>query len=271
MPLHIERSSQGVVTVWLDNAAKRNAMDDAMLLGLAQLLEEAEATPGVRALVIRGRHGTFCSGRDLSAVGSADGAPPPSAATRLAPIERLARAFGQCSAPVLAVVEGKAAGLGVSLVCWADITLVAADASLSIPEARAGIAPSVTAVGLAAVVGRRQALDLCLTGRSVGADEALSLGLAQHRCAQDQVDAALAGLLAGIAQGGPQALRWTKQLLQRTDGADAEAALAAAHATAVRSFDSAELTEGLRARAERRAPAWQQAAAPTPAPTATHS
>lgn len=257
MPVLIERDSRGVVTAWLDNAPKRNAMDDPMLAMLADVLEEAVEDGDTRVVVIRGMNGCFCSGRDLvELTREIEG----DHASRLAPITRLARAFRQCSVPVVAVVEGKAAGLGVSLVCWSDLAIAAQDASFCLPEARAGIAPSVTTVSLIEAVGRRRALDLCLTGRSIGVDTAASIGLVQYTATADGIATELDAVLRSLLKGGPQALRLTKELGHEADGQPFDAALAAALATAERSLGGTEIAEGLAALRGKRAPSWQRAA-----------
>jgi len=256
MPVQIERDGRGVVTAWLDNAARRNAMDDRMLGAVAGVLEEAGAD-GARAIVLRGRNDCFCSGRDL---GELSGTSPDDAADRLVPITRLARAFRTCSVPVVAVVEGKAAGLGVSLVCWSDLAIATQDAAFSIPEARAGIAPSVTTASLVEAVGRRHALDLCLTGRAIDAAAAARTGLVQYPCGPEGVEPVLETVLRNLLKGGPQAVRLAKELGRAVDGLPFEPALAASIETAQRSLAGSEMAEGLAALREKRLPAWQRGA-----------
>lgn len=257
MPVNIERDMRGVVTAWLDNGTKRNAMNDSMLAALARVLEEAAAGGDTRVVVLRGMNGCFCSGRDL---GELSRQAEVDHASRLAPITRLAVAFRQCRAPVVAVVEGKAAGLGVSLVCWSDLAIAAQDASFSLPEARAGIAPSVTTVSLVEAIGRRRALDLCLTGRTIDAETAARIGLVQYECRAGDVATELDTVLCSLLKGGPQALRLTKELGREADRQSFDAALAAALATAHRSLGGGEIAEGLAALREQRAPSWQRAA-----------
>lgn len=266
MPLRIERDGRGVVTAWLDNAPKRNAMDDAMLGALAALLEEAAEPGHMRMLVIRGAHGCFCSGRDLGtlAVAPAGRTEPPAA--RLEPINRLARAFRACAVPVLAFVQGKAAGLGVSLACWSDVAIATEDAALVIPEARAGIAPSITLVSLMEAVGPRQALALCLTGRTLDAAEAVAIGLVQQACRAGEAEAALEATSLALLRGAPGALRLTKFLAREAAGLDPAAALAAAGRTAECSLAGEELAEGLAALRDKRPPAWQRQPAQASAP-----
>jgi len=258
MPVYVEHDG-GIVTAWLDNASKRNAMDDSMLAALSSLLEGNSEGGAARVIVIRGRNECFCSGRDLGAIGSSVTGPEATPAERLAPVNRLAAAFRAYEVPVVALVEGKAAGLGVSLACWADIAIASAEATFCIPEARSGIAPSVTAVSLIEAIGRRRALDLCLTGRSVDATVALQWGLVQYLAPSGDAAAMLQDVLDMLQKGAPEALRLTKELSRSAEGLDFDGALAAAGATAGRSLAGAEVAEGLRALREKRRPAWQHA------------
>lgn len=267
MPIQIEQDGRGVVTAWLDNAAKRNALDDAMLGSLAGLLETADGRGGGRVLVIRGLNDCFCAGRDLGALATADSGEDLNAAARLLPINRLAQAFQRCPIPTVALVHGKAAGLGVSLTCWADIAIATGNAGFGLPEARAGIAPSITAVSLMEVVGRRRALDLCLTGRTVDADTAASMGLVQYVCKPEDAADLLETVLQSLLKGAPQAIRDTKALGRQAEGKPCDVALALANATAQRSLQGHELAEGLSALREKRPPAWQ----PTVSASATPS
>lgn len=258
MPIQIETDARCVVTALLDNPSTRNALDDGMLLTLATLLEElASGSRPARALVIRGSEGCFCSGRDLGMLETTD---PSAPASRLEPINRLARGFRNCPIPIIALVQGKAAGLGVSLVCWSDIAIATEDATFAIPEARAGIAPSVTAVSLIEVLGRRRALDLCLTGRAVNAVAAGAIGLVQHTVATEEVVFALESALDSLIRGAPGALRLTKELAREAEGKAFEVSLAAANATAERALAADEMIEGLKARREKRPPAWYRSA-----------
>lgn len=253
--LDVQRDARGIVTCWIDNPGRRNALNDTMLATLAGVMEDAGAQ-GVRAVLVRGRHATFCSGRDLGELDADEGEDGAALARRIAPAQRLARAVRHCAVPTVAVIEGKAVGLGVALASWCDMALATEDASFSIPEARAGIAPSFTAVSLTLAIGRRAALSLCLTGRAVGAAEARALGLVQQVCAAQDLDAAVDTLAAAFIKGSPQALGQTKALLEQAAGQPFDAAIDLASQTAVVSMQAAEAAEGMAAFRAKRPPAW---------------
>lgn len=254
--LQVERDARGRVTCWLDNVERRNALTDGMLEALARVMDEASPGNGTRAVLVRGRGATFCSGRDLRELDAAAGDSQAALAARIAPVQRLAAAVRGCRVPTLAVIEGKAAGLGVALASWCDLVLADAGASFSIPEARAGVAPSFTAVSLVRAIGRAAALDLCLTGRAVAATEAATLGLVQRVVAAGRMEEEAAAFVESLCAGSPQALATCKALLAGTAGLPFEEALVQAAQAAVGSMRSADAAEGMQAFRERRRPRW---------------
>lgn len=256
--LDVQRDSRGIVTCWIDNPGRRNALNDGMLAALAGVMEEA-GEQGTRAVFVRGRQQMFCSGRDLGELDSGEGEDEAALVRRIAPALRLARAVRHCAVPTVAVVEGKAVGLGVALASWCDMALASDSASFAIPEARSGIAPSFTAVSLMQAIGRRPALNLCLTGRAVSAAEALSLDLVQQVCAGQDIEAAAEALAASFIKGSPQALRQTKVLLEQAAGHTFDEAIGHASRTAVNSMRASESAEGMAAFRAKRPPAWAAA------------
>jgi enoyl-CoA hydratase len=173
--VRVERDGP-VTTVVLDRPTRRNAVDGPTATLLADAFRAFDADPSAEVAVLWGAGGTFCSGADLTAVGTdrmnrverdGDG---PMGPTRL----RLGK-------PVIAAVEGYAVAGGLELALWCDLRVVAADATLGVFCRRWGV-PLVDGgtVRLPRVVGRGVAMDLVLTGRPVDADEALRIGLASR-------------------------------------------------------------------------------------------
>ncbi len=259
MTVQVDRDARGIVTCWIDNPARRNALNDGMLGTLASTFEAATAEPHTRAIFIRGRAATFCAGRDLGELDAGTDESDDALRARIAPALRLALAVRDCAVPTVAIVEGKAVGLGVALASWCDMALAAHTATFSIPEARAGIAPSFTAVSLMQAIGRRNALGMCLTGRVASAHEALGLGLVQQVCASDQLDAEAATLAQSFMKGSPKALRQCKALLEHAREQSFGEAVLSARDTAVASMRGAEAAEGMAAHRMKRPPSWAAA------------
>ncbi|WP_151774097.1 crotonase/enoyl-CoA hydratase family protein [Streptomyces abyssomicinicus] len=190
-----------VATIWLDRPERRNAVDRAMAGQLVAAFERFEADPQLRVAVLAGAGGTFCAGADLTAVGdpgrrnelTPDGAAPgPMGPTR-----------GHLTKPLVAAVAGHAVAGGLELALLADLRVVERDAVMGVFCRRWGV-PLIDGgtVRLPRIVGLGRALDLILTGRPVGAAEALDMGLA-NRLAEPGRAVAVARELARAIAGFP--------------------------------------------------------------------
>src|SRR4051795_3087591 len=170
--VRVERSG-AVTTVVLDRPARRNAVDGPTATRLADAFREFDADDSALVAVLWGAGGTFCSGADLTAVGTPSGnrvehdGDGPMGPTRL-----------HLSKPVIAAVEGYAVAGGLELAIWCDLRVAAEDATLGVFCRRWGV-PLIDGgtVRLPRLVGTGRALDLVLTGRGVGAEEARQMGL----------------------------------------------------------------------------------------------
>src|SRR5262250_1673672 len=172
MTVRVERDGP-VTTVIMDRPGVRNAVDGPTAAALAGAFRAFDADDGAHVAVLWGAGGTFCSGADLKAVGGPDGnrAEPdgdgPMGPTRL----RLAK-------PVIAAIAGHAVAGGLELALWCDLRVAEEDAVLGVFCRRWGV-PLIDGgtVRLPQIVGMGRALDMILTGRPVGAAEALAMGL----------------------------------------------------------------------------------------------
>jgi enoyl-CoA hydratase/carnithine racemase len=209
----------GVADVRLDRPDKLNALDDAMFTALAETGAALRCSPGLRAVVISGSGRSFCAGLDRSAFAAmAEGRTWRPAAA--APTDRDGLSRGQRAVivwhtlpvPVIAAIRGHALGGGLQLALGADIRLVAPDAVLSVMEIRWGLTPDMAGTQLLPrLVGPDVAAELTWTGRTVGAEEAVRIGLAT-RLADDPL-AAAHELAASIAARNPDAVRTAKSLI----------------------------------------------------------
>lgn len=174
--VRVERDGP-VTTVLLHRPARRNAVDGPTAAALAAAFRAFEADDEARVAVLHGEGGTFCSGADLTALGTDRGnAVHPVEAEHDGPMgpTRL-----RLTKPVIAAIEGYAVAGGLELALWADLRVVAEDATLGVFCRRWGV-PLIDGgtVRLPRIVGEGVAADLVLTGRPVDAAEALRIGLA---------------------------------------------------------------------------------------------
>ena len=166
-----------VCTITLHRPAQRNAVDGPTALALRAAFEAFEADASARVAILSGGGGHFCAGADLQALGdparrnpieATGSAPGPMGPTRMA-----------FSKPVIAAIEGYAVAGGLELALMCDLRVAARGATFGVFCRRWGV-PLIDGgtVRLPRIVGMGRALDLILTGRPVGADEALAIGLA---------------------------------------------------------------------------------------------
>src|SRR6266851_10260047 len=175
MPVRVEKQGP-VTTVILDRPEVRNAVDRIAAQALADAFRAFDADPEARVAVLWGAGGTFCSGADLKAIAAGEPnrvAPDgdgPMGPTRLV-----------LDKPVVAAVAGHAVAGGLELALWCDLRVVEEDAVLGVFCRRWGV-PLIDGgtVRLPRLIGLSRALDLVLTGRAVGAGEALAMGLANR-------------------------------------------------------------------------------------------
>jgi enoyl-CoA hydratase len=198
MTVQVERQPP-ITTVVLDRPAVKNAVDRPTAAALADAFREFDADPEARAAVLWGAGGTFCAGADLKAIAagtpnrvSEEGDGP------MGPTRML------LSKPVIAAVSGYAVAGGLELALWCDLRIAEEDAVLGVFCRRWGV-PLIDGgtIRLPRIVGMGRALDLILTGREVGAAEALAMGLVNRvvpRGTARQAAEEMAGQLARLPQ-----------------------------------------------------------------------
>jgi len=193
MGVRTERAG-AVATVVLCRPERKNAIDRATAEALLAALLAADADPGVGAIVLWGEGGTFCAGADLHAI--AAGQPnrlEPEGGAPLGPTRLL---LGK---PVIAAIAGHAVAGGLELACWCDLRVAEENAVLGVFCRRFGV-PLIDGgtVRLPRIIGLGRALDLILTGRAVGAAEALAIGLVSRVVPAGESRAAAEALAAQL-------------------------------------------------------------------------
>ena len=201
MSVRVERQG-AVVTIVIDRPERRNAVDPATAAALRAAFDGFEADGSASVAVLTGAGGHFCAGFDLKAL-AGDGADhDPLGEGPMGPTRRLP------AKPVLAAVEGYAVAGGMELALGCDMRIVAESATFGIFCRRWGV-PLIDGgtVRLPRIVGQGRALDLILTGRPVGAAEALAIGLANRVVPEGRARAEAEAIAAEIARFPQSCLR----------------------------------------------------------------
>ncbi|OBG63738.1 enoyl-CoA hydratase family protein [Mycobacterium sp. E735] len=237
----------------LDSPHNRNALSTTLVEQLHQGLRDAATDPAVRAVVLGHTGNTFCAGADLSAAGSGDD-PFEMAVARAREMTAVMRAIVSSALPVIAAINGHVRAGGFGLVGACDIAVAGPRSTFALTEARIGVAPAVISLTLLPKLAPRAAARYYLTGETFGADEAAAIGLITM--AADDVDAAVAALLADVGRGSPQGLAASKALTTAAvlEGFDRDAERLAEESA--RLFVSDEAREGMLAFLQKRPPSW---------------
>lgn len=263
--LTLERTGP-VATLWLDRPEQRNAMGPAFWNDLPMAMAELDDDADTRVVVLaaRGRH--FTAGLDLVGMagdltsGGGTGSSPAARATRfLATVTRLQRSITsveKCSKPVVAAIHGACIGGGIDLITACDIRLCAADATFSVRETRLAMVADVgTLQRLPRIVGRGHAAELALTGRDIGAERAMAIGLVNDVLADvDALHAAARRLADEIAANSPLAVQGTKHVLQACEDRTVDQGLDYVAVWNAAFLVSDDLTEAMTALFEKRPP-----------------
>jgi enoyl-CoA hydratase/carnithine racemase len=251
-----QRGAVAVLT--LSNPAKRNALDPALCVALAQALPRL-APAGVRAAVLTGDEAgkAFCAGFDLEAL-PASGESPTAADDVF---EQVLLAMAACPVPIIAALGGAAMGGGCELAAACDLRVAHATVKLGLPPARLGIVYAPRGLTrLAAICGESRARQLFLLARTIPAEEAYNWGLVDFLVGEHEVlvrALALAGEISELAPLAVQGMRVSFEALLRRRAALEGADAAEVSERRVAAWRSADAAEGRRAVSERRKPAFR--------------
>ena len=220
MSVQVDRAGP-ITTVTIDRPGAQNAVDGPTAAALAQAFRDFDADETQSVAVLTGAGGTFCAGADLKAVGTTSGnrieidGDGPMGPTRM----RLGK-------PVIAAIEGYAVAGGLELAIWCDLRVVASDATFGVYCRRWGV-PLIDGgtVRLPRLIGAGRARDLILTGRSVDAQEAQRIGLADRVCEPGHALAHAVQLAAELAELPQGCLRNDRRSALEQEGLGEDEAL----------------------------------------------
>ena len=242
-----------VATLTLDRPEALNALTVPVKVALREALEGIAADRAVRAVILTGAGRAFCAGQDLAERERPDAAPlEEEVRERYSPIIRTLRSMGQ---PVIAAVNGVAAGAGASLAFACDLRIAATEARFVLAFGRIGLVPDSGATWLLPrLVGSARAAELALVGDPINAEDALRIGLVSRVVPADDLMAEARAVADRVAAGAPMALALTKAALERAATIDLETALEEEARLQGIAGATADHAEGLAAFREKRPP-----------------
>ncbi|RYG17498.1 MAG: enoyl-CoA hydratase [Caulobacteraceae bacterium] len=208
--------NNGVLTVTLARADKKNAITQDMYAAMSEATERARTDDAVRVLMFKGEGDSFSAGNDIGdfiAIGSQTEQPFDMA------VFRFLKALADLDKPAVAAVRGRAVGIGLTLLLHCDMVVVAEDALLSAPFINLALAPeAASSMLLPQVLGHQRAFEIFALGEPIDGRTALSWGLANRAVPADQVEVVADDLAARLATRAPNSIRKTKRLMRDAAG-----------------------------------------------------
>lgn len=249
-----ETDELGVTTISINRPDRMNAFDHATIVALTELVTEVVGDSTTRVIVLAGEGGAFSTGADLQAIRDGDDdAPTPDVTMDAA--AALVRSVLTAPVPVIAAVNGPAAGVGVSLALASDLMFMADDAYLLFAFTNIGLMPDGGAsVLLPAAVGRSVASRMLLRGDAVSAAEARDVGLAVDVLPVADLRAAATKTARRLARGPRRALELTKRSVAAATLAELDSALEREHAGQCELLVSDDFAEGVASILDKRRP-----------------
>jgi 2-(1,2-epoxy-1,2-dihydrophenyl)acetyl-CoA isomerase len=255
----LEKREGAVVTLALNRPERMNALNKDLVLALHDALNRVENDQEINVVVLAGAGRAFCAGGDLHAIGKGK---QENDVTELQPILRsgmqMVLKMRTMRQPIIAAVQGAAAGAGMNIALAADLRIASEDATFGQNFAKVGLFPDYGGTFfLPQLVGPAKAAELFYTGDMINAAEALRLGIVNRVVPFAQLESEVRALALKIAQGPAIAIRAIKQNLFARDKKNLTALLNLEIEQQMKCFESGDCGEGIRAFFEKRPPKFQ--------------
>jgi enoyl-CoA hydratase/carnithine racemase len=211
----VEIEDRGAIRhIVMNRPEKRNALNGELIQAVGQAFEDAAADDSVRVLVVRGAGTMFSSGMDVGSLGEAS--QKPNLRDFRDPILRWWNLLEEMPKPTIAQIHGASIGGAMELALAADFRVMADDAVAAILEVKLGLIPDVGGCSrLPSVVGLGRAKELIMTGRFLGAEEALRIGFANRIAPADELDATTQAFCDELLAAAPLAVAMAKGVIDR--------------------------------------------------------
>ena len=251
-----EERHQSFIVVRLNRPEKLNSLSGEMILALSDLFKTVADDTNLRAVILTGAGDrAFCAGTDICELVERDSDRAPEVSERG---QTLCNLVENCRVPVIAAVNGIAAGGGCELALACHIRIAAASAQFSLPETKLGVIPGYSGTQrLAREIGHGRALDMMLTGRTITAEEAWRFGLVNHIAAGDELLARAEALALEIAALAPLAIRACLEAVVRGSELPIDEGLALETKLFASLFATDDVREGTSAFIEKRRPVFK--------------
>ena len=249
-----DQSASPVVRITLNQPEKRNPISPTSLGELCHALHRIREDEKARVLVLTGAGKVFSAGGDLSQL---SGVSPTTSAIKPATLIELLPAMHDLGKPIIAMVNGHALAGGLGLMVACDLVVASDQASFGTPEINVGLWPMMISAELTRNIGRKKTLDLMLSGRRIGAAEALEWGLINQHVAPAQLEEVTMKLAADLASKSPATLALGLRAFYAAQDQSYGDALVSLEAGLAKVLATEDAMEGLSAFLQKREPKWK--------------
>ena len=254
-PILLREDKEGVATLTLNRPTQFNSLSEEMLNELQAALDGLAADASVRVVVVAGAGKAFCSGHDLKQMRANHGK---------AYMQKLFRQCGRVMMtitvmpqPVIARIHGIATAAGCQLVAMCDLAVAAESAKFAVSGINLGLFCATPSVALGRAMGRKQAMEMLLTGDFIDAAEAQRRGLVNRVVALEQLDAEVKKLTDSICAKSPVAVAMGKQMFYKQLEMGLDGAYQLASETMACNMMADDAAEGIDAFMQKRKPEWK--------------
>lgn len=245
----ISQSDGPIHRLTLNRPSRRNALTPELARSLAQEIEQIEEAGDARVILLSGAGGHFCAGLDLRWLDSLGEVPQISDLQHgLSDFQSAIIAIVRCPVPVLAIVQGTAAGFGFDLSLACDMRLAGTSASFTSAFARIGLVPDGgSTFTLPRLVGVGRAMRVLITDQSIDAQTALSIGLVEEVIPDGELDAGVSRIVGALVSAADPSVRAIKRLCRAQEVGALEQALSTEGAAQLQALQSPEFRARLEA------------------------
>jgi methylglutaconyl-CoA hydratase len=246
----------GSATIALNRPDKRNALSKEIISAIGSELDSLRHRDEIRSVFIKGTGPAFCAGADLEEIRALQNAGIHDNQKNSHALRDFFIKLYTYPKPTAAIVHGPALAGGCGLATCCDFVIATRDATFGYPEVKIGFIPAIVMVLLTHQIGERAARDLCLSGRTIDADEAHRLGLVSQVVVQADLEGAVHKLAKDLRKNAPQAMATVKRMFWRLHGMGTEDGLVWASDMNAMARTTEECKEGIAAFLEKRKPNW---------------
>lgn len=250
--------TDGVLTIWNCNAARRNALSPEYYSGLVQGLDRAAQETSIVSVILAGEGGFFCSGGDLNSLKQRRDMTEDARRDQIENLNNIIRALKSCPKPVIAAVEGGAAGAGLSIAMACDMIVAGQSAKFTLAYVKAGLVPDGGATySLMQAMPRATVARMAMLGMPLDAARMYALGAVTEVVADAEVLTQARSLAISIGQGPKEAIAAIKALMNSAETATLNEQLTAERDAMARALGGPEGAEGISAFLGKRKPVFR--------------